>query len=49
LRRIDVDGLRAISIIALTLYNWKYLPGGKYAVDVFFVVSGYIISQNIFQ
>src|SRR5215831_17677026 len=44
--RPDVEGLRAIAILLVVLYhaglNW--LPGGYVGVDVFFVVSGYVIT-----
>lgn len=49
--RPDVDGLRAIAIVSVVLFhtfpNW--LPGGFVGVDVFFVISGYLISTIIFR
>lgn len=49
--RPDIDGLRAVAIISVVLFhtfpNW--LPGGFVGVDVFFVISGYLISTIIFR
>jgi peptidoglycan/LPS O-acetylase OafA/YrhL len=47
-----IDGLRAISILAVMIYNidlLAFLPGGFTGVDVFFVISGYVISKSLFK
>jgi peptidoglycan/LPS O-acetylase OafA/YrhL len=47
----SLDGLRAISVLAVILYHadFKMLPGGFLGVEVFFVVSGFLITSLLLE
>ena len=47
--RPDVDGLRAVAIVPVVLYHVDvpYFGGGFVGVDIFYVVSGYLITRII--
>jgi peptidoglycan/LPS O-acetylase OafA/YrhL len=47
--RPHVDGLRAIAVVLVVIYHAfpAQLPGGFVGVDIFFVISGYLITGNI--
>ncbi len=52
----DIDGLRAVAVIAVIIYhanftinNISIFPGGYIGVDIFFVISGYLITSIILR
>ena len=49
--RPEIDGLRALAIVPVIAFHLgaRWLPGGFVGVDVFFVISGYLISSIILK
>ncbi|AMY70569.1 acyltransferase family protein [Frigidibacter mobilis] len=49
--RDDITGLRALAVIAVIIFHMdtSLLPGGFLGVDVFFVISGYVITMSLMK
>ena len=49
--RADVDGLRAVAVVGVILFHMdhSWLPGGFTGVDIFYVISGYVVTSSMLQ
>src|ERR1700694_1746963 len=49
--RPAIDGLRAVAVLSVFIFHLKHqwLPGGFVGVDIFFVISGYLITSILLR
>jgi peptidoglycan/LPS O-acetylase OafA/YrhL len=50
--RSDIDGLRAVAVLPVVGFHYQFMsffPGGFVGVDVFFVISGFLITKIIYD
>ena len=47
--RPEIDGLRAFAVVAVIInhFNKDILPSGFLGVDIFFIISGYLITSSL--
>ena len=49
--RADIDGLRCLAVLAVIVFHSdaSWLPGGFVGVDIFFVISGYVVAGSLLK
>ncbi len=50
-KRLDIEGMRALAVIAVIVahFNDSLLAGGSLGVDIFYVISGYVITSSLLR
>ena len=49
--RPEIDGLRAFAVVAVIInhFNKEILPNGYLGVDIFFIISGFVITSSLYK